>query len=203
MRYPTDHKQKTHARILREAGRLFRARGYKGCGVDDVMKAAGLTPGGFYAHFDSKEALLAEMLAGAIEQTRDQLLQGLDKTEGVEWLQKVVKRYLTSTHRDAVATGCALPSLISELTRMGDEGQQQFEAYLLELVSEMEEKMPRGLGLDGVDRVLATLALFVGGLSLARAVADPALSARILAACRRLAVPEAAARTGRGKQSTG
>ena len=67
MRYPADHKERTHARIVEEASRLFKQGGFTGVGVDSVMKAAGLTPGGFYAHFHSKEVLLAETLPLALD----------------------------------------------------------------------------------------------------------------------------------------
>ena len=203
MRYPSNHKQNSHARILAEAGRLFREQGYQGCGVDGVMEAAGLTAGGFYAHFASKQALLAEILACAIERTRAGLLAGLENTAGVDWLQQIVGRYLNAAHRDRVGGGCALPPLLSELARAPKPLRQAFHELLLQIVSELATKMPPSPGLDAQDRTLATLALFVGGLSLARAVTDPALSERILGACRLLAVPEAAVPVKRPAKARG
>ena len=83
-----------------------------------------------------------------------------------------------------------MPALVSELGRAGDAPREAFEARMLELLADVEEKVPPGPGLQPADRTLATVALCVGGVSLARAVKDPALADRILRACRELAVPE-------------
>jgi TetR/AcrR family transcriptional repressor of nem operon len=190
MRYTGDHKAKTHSRIVQAAGRLFRQQGYKGAGVDAVMKAAGLTPGGFYAHFDSKEALLAEALAACLSQTRERILA--ERSSGWEWVRKAATYYLSLAHRDEVAEGCPLPPLLSELPRAGEATRALFQDFLLGLEKLMAEKMPADSGLAAGDRALATVALFVGGLSLARAVPDPTLAERILSACRQLAAPPSA-----------
>ena len=183
-------KQRTHERILASAGRVFRRKGYAGSGVDELMREAGLTHGGFYAHFRSKEALFAEAVAGALGRTAELIGTGAEGREGVAWLRAAVRRYLSRPHLRAVEEGCALPALVSELGRAGDGPRAAFEARLLELLADAGGKAPSGHGLDPQDRLLATVVLCVGGLSLARAVEDPALSDRILAACRRLAVPE-------------
>jgi TetR/AcrR family transcriptional repressor of nem operon len=191
MRYPADHKERTHARIVETASRLFKQGGYGGVGVDSVMKAAGLTPGGFYAHFPSKEVLLAETLPLALGRMRHWLLRGLEGERGLSWLRQVVRRYLSRTHRDAVAEGCPMPALTPEVARASALARETFEAQLRDLVAEFEARMPRTLGAPR-DRALATIALFVGGVTLARAVEDRKLSSRILRACRLLAIPEEA-----------
>src|SRR5262249_49895853 len=119
------------------------------------------------------------------------LFEGLDEREGVEWLRAVVGRYLSRDHRDAVADGCALPALISELTRAGPKAKEALEELLRELMARMADKLPDADGRPAADRALATVALCVGGLALARAVESPALSNRILRACRHFAVAEA------------
>jgi TetR/AcrR family transcriptional repressor of nem operon len=192
IRYASDHKQRTHERILAAASRLFRERGILGAGVDGVMRQAGLTAGGFYAHFRSKDDLLVQSLRRMLEQQRERLLAGLDGRIGVDWLRELVRRYLSRSHRDDVADGDALPALISELSRAPDEAKETFETHFLQLVRAFERKTPPGPGLDPTDRALATIALAVGGLTFARAVKSRALSDRILTACRRLAVPELA-----------
>jgi TetR/AcrR family transcriptional repressor of nem operon len=202
MRYPKGHKEQTRGRIVAAAARRFREKGYRGAGVDDVMKAAGLTPGGFYAHFASKEDLLAETLAASSRQTREMLLTGLEEHTGADWLLQVMRRYLSRMHRDAVADGCAMPALTADVARSGDASRQRFESYLLELVGELVPKTPPAPGLEPEDRVLASVALAAGGLMLARAVQDEALSDRILRACRRLAVPELAQPMEKDKDST-
>lgn len=203
MRYAKDHKQQTRRRIVEAAARSFRSRGYRAAGVDQVMDAAGLTPGGFYAHFPSKQALLAETLGLALEQARAQLFSGLDDLEGAEWLRAVVGRYLSRTHRDQPAGGCSLPALAGEIAREGRPPRAAMQAYLQQLVAELAPRTPAAPGLEPEDRVLATLALLSGALMLARAVPDEDLSDRILRAARRLAVPEAAeARSARPRRRT-
>lgn len=196
MRYAAGHKQRTHARIVETASRLFKEGGYVGVGVDVVMKAVGLTPGGFYAHFSSKEALLAETLTLALKRMKEWLLTGIEDREGLPWLREIVRRYLSRIHRDAVAGGCPMPALMADVSRSGDVARQTFETHLRQLVAEFEEKMPRTLG-SAYDRALATIALFVGGVLLARAVKGPKFSGRILRACRLLAIPE---RVEQGRQ---
>lgn len=196
-------KERTRRRILDAAGRVFRRTGYAGSGVDAVMAEAGLTHGGFYAHFDSKEALFAETVARALGRTAELMGSGPDDREGVAWLRAAVRRYLSRPHLRAVEEGCAMPALVSELGRAGEVPREAFEERLLELLADAEGKAPPGPGLDPADRLLATVALCVGGLSLARAVKDPALSDRILDACRKLAVPEAAPRAGGAKREGG
>ena len=185
-------KQRTRERILASAGRVFRRKGYAGSGVDELMREAGLTHGGFYAHFRSKEALFAEAVARALGRTVELMEKEAGDLEGVAWLKGAVRRYLSRTHLEAVEEGCPMPALVSELGRAGDAPREAFEARLLGLLADAGEKAPPGPGLDPQDRVLATVALCVGGVSLARAVKDPVLADRILAACRKLAVPEAA-----------
>ncbi|MEW6736345.1 MAG: TetR/AcrR family transcriptional regulator [Acidobacteriota bacterium] len=187
MRYPTDHKEKTHRRILKAASRAFRENGYVGTGIDAVMKDAGLTPGGFYSHFDSKEALLAETIAVTVERTKELLLAGLEEHEGLDWLQEVVRRYLSRQHRDMAADGCPLPAFTSDISRCGDLAKESFENQFRSLLSEIEGKLPDN-GISARDRAIATIALCIGGLMLARAVKDPTLSDQILMACRRMAV---------------
>ena len=183
-------KQRTRERILASAGRVFRRKGYAGSGVDELMREAGLTHGGFYAHFASKEALFAEAVVVALGRTAELMGTGPEDREGVAWLRAAARRYLSRPHLRAVEEGCALPALVSEIGRVGNAPREAFEARLLELLADVEDKAPSGPGLSSSDRVLATVALCVGGVSLARAVKDPALADRILRACRKLAVPE-------------
>lgn len=185
-----DKKRQTRERILAAAGQIVRERGLSGVAVDGVMKAAALTHGGFYAHFASREALIGETLAQAVGQMRAVLFAGLDDRSGVEWLRAVVRRYLSRRHRDSTAEGCPIPALLSELARTSPANRQVFEAHLRQVLAEVAQKCPPGPGLESYDRALATIALSIGGVALARAVSDPALSDRILAACQTLALPE-------------
>ena len=193
MRYPQTRKAETRARILDAAGAAFRARGYAAASLDEVMADADLTAGGFYKHFASKQDLLAAMLGASGTASRQGLLAGLDEVEGPALLRAVAGRYLSRTHRDAAAHGCPLPALSAEVARSGPGPRAQVQEYLEALLREVAGRIPPAPGLACEDRVLATAALLVGGLLLARAVPDDALSERILRASRRLAVPELAA----------
>lgn len=190
MRYGAEHKQRTRRRIVEAAARRFRESGYRAAGVDQVMKDAGLTAGGFYAHFSSKEALLAEILGLSLEQVRSQLLEGLEGLSDEEWLRTVVKRYLSRAHRDHPGAGCPLPTLGGEIAREGEEPRLALQTYLQQLVGELTPRVPSAPGLEPEDRLLATLSLLAGALMLARAVPDQDLSDRILQAARRMALPE-------------
>ena len=109
MRYAAGHKEQTRAKILRAAGRVFRRQGYHAAGVDKVMEEAGLTAGGFYAHFGSKEALLAETLGPAAAEAgaaRDKDLEGV---AGDAWVEAFVERYLSPGHRHKTEDGLPAP----------------------------------------------------------------------------------------------
>ncbi len=111
MRYSPDHKEKTRARILESAATAFRRQGYHATGVDKVMEQAGLTAGGFYAHFPSKDALLAEALEHYAAHASGKLEVGLEDASELERARAIVDRYLTASHRGHPERGCPIPSL--------------------------------------------------------------------------------------------
>jgi TetR/AcrR family transcriptional repressor of nem operon len=188
VRYGPGHKQRTRDRLIAAAARLFKLRGYNDVGVDGVMKAEGLTAGGFYAHFPSKEALLEETLASAMAETRRQFFAGLARRHGWEWLREAGRRYLSRRHRDGVAEGCPLSALSAEVARASKRTREAFDSYLYEFVLEFERALPEDLA-HRREHALAIVSLCVGGLMLARAVADRNLSDLVLRACRQHIVP--------------
>lgn len=188
MRYSKEHKTYTRTRIIEAAGRTFRNQGYIGAGIDGIMQAAGLSHGGFYAHFRSKDELLAETIRVSLERLRQRWFGGIDELSGLAWLQVVVDRYLSQQHRDEPALGCMMPPLVSELARAGELPRASFEAALSELVDEIAAKLPDDGVLSARERALASMALNVGAMSLARAVNDNELSSEILAASKALAL---------------
>jgi TetR/AcrR family transcriptional repressor of nem operon len=190
VRYAKDRREKSRAAILHVAARRFREKGFRASGVDDVMSAAGFTAGGFYAHFESKNALLAEALRSSFASGRERLFSGLEGLDGVEWRRAVVVRYLSRSHRDDPGAGCPLPALAGEIAREGKLPRRALEEYLRGLVAEIGPRTPGMPGLSPEERVLATVALLSGALTLSRAVEDRELSDRILSAARRFAVPE-------------
>ncbi len=187
MRYPPEHKERTRVRILDAAAKVFRARGFAAGSVDDVMAEAGLTAGGFYAHFESKEALLAEVFKHGTIPSSQQLERGLEDSSHRAWIEAVMARYLSPAHRRQVVKGCPLPPLLAEVARGSEPAKQALETFVRFEVERFEAHLPGDHSQRPRAQALAMLALFVGGISLARAVADPSLSDEILAACRQFA----------------
>jgi TetR/AcrR family transcriptional repressor of nem operon len=181
MRYSPDHKEKTRAKILESAATVFRRQGYHATGVDKVMEEAGLTAGGFYAHFPSKDALLAEAFEHIAAKGSSTLERGLEDASDREWVREIVDRYLNDSHRRRPETGCPIPSLAPEVGRAGKAPRQAFERLVGSLIAKIAAHLPPE---DAEERAIAITALCVGGMALARAVHDPGYSDRILAACR-------------------
>jgi TetR/AcrR family transcriptional repressor of nem operon len=184
MRYPNDQKEITRQRIVAAAATVFRRQGYRAAGVDAVMAEAGLTAGAFYAHFPSKAALLAEVLAFAISENRPLLEHGLADVQDCEWVRTVARRYLSPTHRRLVEKGCPLPALLPEIGRADEAAKRGFESLLHKMAGRISERLPATEGHAADEQALGLLALLVGGITLARAVADEAFADQILAACR-------------------
>ncbi|GAC1344433.1 MAG: TetR/AcrR family transcriptional regulator [Myxococcales bacterium] len=191
MRYRPEHKRETRAQILGAAGVLLRRAGVSGASVERVMSRAGLTVGGFYGHFASKRALVGEALRSLFARQRARWLEGLPAAQGEAWLEAFVRRYLSRPHRDHAAQGCPVPAVLSEIARAGAPARRALEEEL-ELLSAGIAARLGGPPLAARARAQATLALCFGGLSLARAVHDRALSDEILRACRGAALPPGA-----------
>jgi len=184
MRYPSDQKQKTRQRILDAAAAVFRRQGLQAGSVDKVMGEAGLTAGGFYAHFTSKEALFSETLTSALRQARLVFGEGLQHLSGDDRIRAIAGKYLSTAHRRMIDQGCPMPPLLAELPRAGEPARRAFEEALGEMIAALEPHLEGDDENAAPDQALALLATLVGGMTLARAVADEALADRVLAACR-------------------
>jgi TetR/AcrR family transcriptional regulator, transcriptional repressor for nem operon len=184
MRYAPDHKEKTRAKILESAATAFRRQGYHATGVDKVMEEAGLTAGGFYAHFPSKDTLLAEALEHYAAKASGKIDLELKNIAEGERARAIADRYLAASHRRHPEHGCPLPSLAAEVSRAGKKPRQAFERLVGGLITKIAAHLPPD---EAEDRAIAIAALCVGGMTLARAVHDPGFSDRILAACREFA----------------
>jgi TetR/AcrR family transcriptional repressor of nem operon len=148
------------------------------------MKGAGMTVGGFYAHFASKEELVDEALRRTAAELRDRLFARIEEKPAPDRAEVILKRYLSAAHRDDLTMGCPLPAVVGEIgTTAGQHG-----AVLAELVDALRdgiaEQLPRGGLVPARTLALGLLALMVGGLSLARALQGTELSDEILRACR-------------------
>lgn len=183
MRYKPEHKQATHERILSAAMGLFRHEGLAGSSVERVMRTAGLTVGGFYAHFASKEALLAEAVRKMLRRNGERWLAGLEQLQGTEWLSHFTRRYLNRHMRDN-PEGCAIPSVLSEIARGEPELQSALAEGFGSLLEGMEKHLPGRPGVTPRQQAVATLSLLIGALTLARATASQPLSDEVLEAAR-------------------
>ncbi len=178
-------KASSRQRILATGARLFRERGLHGASVNEVMAGAGLTRGGFYAHFEDKEALVAGTLHEMFDEAeRNWLLH--DELRGDAWVELALKRYLSVPHLQEPGRGCVMPSLSADLSR-GDEKQRQIVAArissFLQLVEDKLEEHPGGASRR--ERAIALFAGCVGAVTIARAVGEPALAEEVLTATRR------------------
>jgi TetR/AcrR family transcriptional repressor of nem operon len=192
MRVSKEQAARNRQAILETAGRLFRERGVDGVGVADLMQAAGFTHGGFYNHFESKDALAAAVAEAEIAASNRRLAEGLAgdaKGRARAW-RRFVDGYLSRAHRDQAASGCPIAALAADAARQERPLQQPFACGLAEAVAILTELF--GGGPAARRRGLAVYSELVGALVLSRAiaVADPALADEILEASRlRLRAP--------------
>jgi AcrR family transcriptional regulator len=176
-------KELTRARILTGAGRTFRRDGYGGAGVDGLSKAAGVTSGAFYTHFKSKADAFREAVVLGMRELRDGV-QHLRTEHASAWLTRFVDFYLGERRTCAAEESCALQSLTGEVARADAETKQAFEDELRALIDTTADGMSRDTAKARRQEAIVLLALLSGGVSLARAVNDPALSREIASALR-------------------
>ncbi len=177
MRVSREKAAENRERIVETAARLFRENGFDGVGIDAIMKEAGLTHGGFYGHFASKDDLAAEAVTRAFERSAEQQSRYSD-------LGDLVADYLSERHRADRANGCAVVALGADMVRHGAGVRRGLTAYLRAQMDRLARLVTDGTAARRRKRAIATLAGIVGALTLARAVDDAALSREILAAAR-------------------
>ena len=177
MRVSREQAAANRERILEAAAVLFRERGFDGIGVADIMKQAGLTHGGFYGHFASKDDLAAE-ITGRVT-TREGWMQRLSGKPNPS-LREVVRGYLTPRHRDDPGTGCLFAALGSDVVRQPDAVRRAFTEGFKDRVEALRQLIAGRSAAARRRQALATMSGMVGALMLSRAVDDPRLSAEIL-----------------------
>jgi TetR/AcrR family transcriptional regulator, transcriptional repressor for nem operon len=173
MRYSKEHKDETHQRIVKTAGARFRAEGVDGVGVASVMQSVGLTVGGFYAHFGSKEDLVAEACSDAFATTTAGFRAFIESKPAGRRFRALVDAYLSPRHRDDPGNGCTVAANGAELARHPTGTRAVFSEQINAWVKLITEAMHAD-GLQGDARGVA--GTLVGTMILARAIADPALS---------------------------
>lgn len=172
-RYPAQHKQATRARILAASEPLLKREGIAGTSVDAVMRAAGLTVGGFYAHFGSKDDLARHALLYSVEQSFARLTSGLDDADDQAFLRAVIERYLEQVDDQGLDGACPMTLLLPEVARADQAFRAEFAARTAALVRGIESRFPRVEGLTQRETALAVFSALSGAVAMARAAATP------------------------------
>jgi TetR/AcrR family transcriptional repressor of nem operon len=184
MRYSREHKLETHARIVKRASVRLREKGAHGIGVADLMKDAGLTHGGFYAHFDSREALVIEAFAHAMDRSTERWRKLGEATAPEKRLATIVESYLTPVHRDDPGHGCAVPTLSAEIARESPKTRKAFATKLEQMIDVMAAQIPDAAPKAARKQAMAVIATMMGTMVLARVAGTGEFSEEILAAGR-------------------
>ena len=180
MRYDPDHKSRIHRRIVKNASRQLRAKGLNGPAVTALMKASGLTHGGFYRHFGSRDELVIEAVEESLQELRDRLITAAKEAEPDEGWKAMVRSYLSLERCDHPDDGCPIAALAPDIARTRSVVKQRSSAAILKFRQELLPYMP---GKDAEERAtnfLAILSSMVGTIAIARTMPDPAVRQRIL-----------------------
>jgi TetR/AcrR family transcriptional regulator, transcriptional repressor for nem operon len=181
-------KQESHERIVQAAARAIRRSGYDGTGVADIMKEAGLTHGAFYAHFESREAMLAEAADRAGAESNAFGARVIAAAPAQQAFQALIHAYLSKEHVVGIETGCPVAALGSEMPRQAPEVRRAATRRIKEMIDLVARQSPDWGQPGAHERALVTVATMVGTLMIARAVDDASLSESLCsAALKRLA----------------
>ncbi|MBU6461573.1 MAG: TetR/AcrR family transcriptional regulator [Bradyrhizobium sp.] len=192
MRYSREHKLETHARIVKRASVRLREKGAHGIGVADLMKDAGLTHGGFYAHFDSREALVIEAFVHAMDRSTERWRKLAEQTPPDQRMAAIVDSYLTPAHRDDPGHGCAIPALGAEIARESPKTRKAFAAKLDQMIDMLAAQIPDVSRKAARKQAAAVIATMMGTLVMARVAGNGEFSEEILNAGREAALGRAA-----------
>jgi AcrR family transcriptional regulator len=175
-RSASPRKAATHERIVESAARAIRRSGYSGTGVADIMKDAGLTHGGFYAHFASRESMLAEAATRAGAESASILSRFAASAPGQQSLQALLRAYLSKAHVEGIEVGCPIAALGSETPRQAPEVRRAATLHIKGLIDLIARQLPDWGRAGAHEQALVVVSTMVGALMLARAVDDPKLS---------------------------
>jgi len=182
-------KEASHERIVSVAARAIRRSGYAGTGVADIMKEAGLTHGAFYAHFPSREAMLAEAANRACAESAAFVAEVVASAPPEQALASMLRGYLSQEHLERIEAGCPLAALGSETPRQAPEVRRATTRHIKEMIDLIARQAPDWGQPGAHERALLTVAAMVGTLVLARAVDEPALSDSLRAAALKYLAP--------------
>jgi TetR/AcrR family transcriptional repressor of nem operon len=184
MRYAESHKEETRKKVLRAAAAAVRSKGPDGVGVAEIMAEAGLTHGGFYAHFPSKEALVAGAITEAFDQSRRRFARMTEGMSDAEALNAFVDAYVSSEHCANPQSGCPVSTLSNHVPRQGPAVRTAFDRGVAGLIARLERWLPDVDDAERPELAASLMAEMAGAVALARAVSDDALAERLLDASR-------------------
>lgn len=180
MRYEADHKARTHQRIVRNASRQLRAKGLNGPAVATLMKAAGLTHGGFYKHFGSRDDLVAEGIEEALLELRDVLLKAAEQEIRGEGWKGMIRSYLSVERCDRADEGCPIAALAPDMARTRPALKRRIAGAILKFREAVLPFMPGRSAEEKGANFLAIFTSMVGAIAIARTMPDRAVRERIL-----------------------
>lgn len=184
MRYSSEHKAQTRDRVLKEAAAVLRASGPDRLGVAEVMNRAGLTHGGFYAHFANRDELLSEAVGYMFRDRYEHFFSDGETAEPRVALQRFVDNYLSARHCKARDTGCPIPILAGELHRLPAKAQGRFDQAVNRLTQGVAVLLDR-MGVEGAQaRAASAVAEMVGAVAIARTLASPVAAGELLLAAK-------------------
>ncbi|GAB4008830.1 TetR/AcrR family transcriptional regulator [Nocardioides ultimimeridianus] len=184
-RYSPEHKEATRRRMIEAAGRRFKSDGFDGAGIATLVADAGLTNGAFYGHFDSKDDLIAAVVADQLDSQVariDALPAGLDS------VATFLEEYLSPAHRDDIASGCPSAALLDEIARSSPQARAAYTEGSRSMIEAIARHLDTGDHDAARTRAIGLFTMLVASLQLARAVDDPELSDQVLAAARANAI---------------
>jgi len=180
MRYEPDHKASTHRRIVRNASRQLRAKGLNGPAVATLMKVSGLTHGGFYRHFGSRDDLLVEAIEQSLQELRDTLVAAANEAEPGEGWKAMIKTYLALERCDRPEEGCPIAALAPDMSRTRPRLKQRISSAILKLRQELLPFMPGRSDEEKSENFLAIFSSMVGAIAIARTMPDRTMRQNIL-----------------------
>jgi TetR/AcrR family transcriptional regulator, transcriptional repressor for nem operon len=184
MRYQPEHKAEVHQKIVQDASRRIRVEGLGGAAVAAVMRDTGLTHGGFYKHFKSKDELLLESLSEAFREIADKLAHAAEQSRRESAWKTVVKTYLSLEYCDHVERGCPIPALAPEMARADVKIKRQVFAELVKYKSRMVPFMPGRRTSDKERAFFAIFSTMIGAVEIARMLPDRAVQEKVLTSTR-------------------
>jgi TetR/AcrR family transcriptional repressor of nem operon len=184
MRYRPEHKAEVHQKIVKDASRRVRAEGLNGAGVAAVMRDTGLTHGGFYKHFESKDNLLLESLHEAFREIADNLAHAAEQSPTETPWKAIVKAYLSPEYCDHVERGCPLPALAPEMARVDKRMRGRIFAELVNYKDRMLPFMPGQRTADKERAFFSIFSTMIGAIEIARMLPEPAMREKVLASAR-------------------